>query len=74
MCKITYKKIIENRCNNSELLHGATEKSPTKSEGDENQNKEKDLKCRKQRHTSSIHTERNEWSHITAKNKHMIEE
>ena len=36
--------------------------------------KEKDLKCRKQRHTSSIHTERNEWSHITAKNKHMIEE
>ena len=37
--------------------------------------KEKDLKCRKQRHPIKCsHPERNEWSHITAKNKHMIEQ
>ena len=59
MCKITYqKKIIENRCNNSELLHGATETSQTKVKETKTRMKEKDLKCRKQRHTSSVHTPR----------------
>ena len=76
LCKITYqKKIIENRCNNSELLHGATEKSPTKSEGDENQNEGKTLEMQKTKaYIKCSHPERNEWSHITAKNKHMIEQ
>ncbi len=76
MCKITYqKKIIENRCNNSELLHGATETSQTKSEGGENKNEGKRLEMQKTKaYIKCSHPERNEWSHITAKNKHMIEQ
>ncbi len=57
------------------LLHGTTETSQTKSEGGENKNEGKRLEMQKTKaYIKRSHPERNEWSHITAKNKHMIEQ
>jgi hypothetical protein len=75
LCYNIYSQKIENLCNNNGLLHSATETSLTKSEGDENKNEGKRLEMQETKaYIMCSHPERNEWSNITAKNKHMIEQ